>query len=33
MFQLIKKNLKGIALICSLLAPLLMLVEMNVCRK
>ncbi|HEY3361983.1 MAG TPA: ABC transporter ATP-binding protein [Methanosarcina sp.] len=27
MFQLIKKNLKGIALICSLLAPLLMLVE------
>lgn len=27
MFQLIKKNLKGIALICSLLAPLLMLIE------
>lgn len=27
MFQLIKKNLKGTALICSLLAPLLMLIE------
>ncbi|MCC4766735.1 ATP-binding cassette domain-containing protein [Methanosarcina sp. DH1] len=27
MFQLIKKNLKGVALICSLLAPLFMLIE------